>query len=295
MAMVPYHDRDGFIYMDGQMVEWREANVHFLTHALHYGTCVFEGERAYDGKIFKSEEHTERLFRSAEMIRMDMSAFNADDINAAKEELLKVNNLTNAYFRVAAWRGSEQMGIDIDKTVTHLAIAAWDWGKYFDPSVAEKGISLMTSSWVRPAPNMAPVLSKAASNYNMGCIAKNEATEKGFTDVLIHDYEGNLAECSGANLFLVIDGEIHTPTADRFLNGITRQTIIQMAKDLGYSVHERRMKPEELKNAEEVFVTGSAAEVTPVGKIDTQNYSVGPVTKRLMMGYSDLVHGRPVQ
>ncbi|MBG77568.1 MAG: branched-chain amino acid aminotransferase [Alphaproteobacteria bacterium] len=291
MAIQPYHDRDGFIYMDGQLVPWRDAKVHYLTHALHYGTCVFEGERAYNGKIFKSKDHTQRLFRSAEIIRMDMSAFDADTINAAKEEVLKANNLTNAYIRVAAWRGSEQMGIDISKTVTHLAIAAWDWGKYFDPSVAEKGISLMTSPWVRPAPNMAPIHSKAASNYNMGCIAKSEATDKGFTDVLINDFEGNLAECSGANLFLVIDGAIHTPTADRFLNGITRQTVMQLAQDMGINVIERRIKPEELDHAQEVFVTGSAAEVTPIGRIDERHYDVGPITKKLMDAYSALVHG----
>lgn len=291
MAIAPYHDRDGFIYMDGAMVPWREANVHYLTHALHYGTCVFEGERAYNGKIFKSAEHTARLFRSAEMIRMTMDGFDADTINAAKEELLTLNGLTNAYIRVAAWRGSEQMGIDISKTVTHLAIAAWDWGAYFDPAIAEKGISLMTSPWVRPAPHMAPVLSKAASNYNMGCIAKSEATDKGFTDVLIHDYEGNLAECSGANLFLVIDGEVHTPIADRFLNGITRQTVMKLAEGLGYTVHERRMTPGELAKAQEVFVTGSAAEVTPVGRIDERTYSVGPVTKALREAYSTLVKG----
>ena len=290
MAIQPYHDRDGFIYMDGQLVPWRDAKVHYLTHALHYGTCVFEGERAYNGKIFKSKDHTQRLFRSAEIIRMDMSAFDADTINAAKEEVLKANNLTNAYIRVAAWRGSEQMGIDISKTVTHLAIAAWDWGKYFDPSVAEKGISLMTSPWVRPAPNMAPIHSKAASNYNMGCIAKSEATDKGFTDVLINDFEGNLAECSGANLFLVIDGAIHTPLADRFLNGITRQTVMQLATDMGINVTERRIKPEELDHAQEVFVTGSAAEVTPIGRIDERHYDVGPITKKLMDAYSALVH-----
>lgn len=288
MTIQPYHDRDGFIYMDGHMVPWRDAKVHFLTHALHYGTCVFEGERAYNGKIFKSEAHTQRLFRSAEMIRMKMDGFDADTINAAKEEVLKVNNLQNAYIRVAAWRGSEQMGIDITKTVTHLAIAAWDWGKYFDPAIAEKGISLMTSPWVRPAPHMAPVLSKASSNYNMGCIAKNEATEKGFTDVLIHDYEGNLAECSGANLFLVIDGALHTPLADRFLNGITRQTVIALAKAQGLTVEERRMRPDELARAQEIFVTGTAAEITPVGRVDEMTYSVGPITKSLQNAYSTL-------
>ncbi len=292
MANTPYHDRDGFIYMDGKMVDWRDANVHFLTHALHYGTCIFEGERAYNGKIFKSEEHTQRLFRSAEIIRMDMAKFDAAEINRAKEKLLELNNLTNAYIRVSAWRGSEQMGIDISKTVTHLAIAAWDWGKYFDPSVAEKGISLMTSEWVRPAPNMAPIHSKTASNYNMGCIAKNEATERGYDDVLINDFEGNLAECSGANLFLVINGEIYTPTADRFLNGITRQTVMKIANDKGYKVHEQRIHPNRLKETQEVFVTGSAAEVTPIGKIDDISFNVGPITRDLMQAYSDLVHGK---
>lgn len=290
MAVIPYHDRDGFIYMDGQFIDWRNAKIHYLTHALHYGTCVFEGERAYNGKIFKSEEHTQRLFDSAAMIRMDMSAFNQDTINRAKEELLKRNNLENAYIRAAAWRGSEQMGIDVTQTVTHFAIAAWDWGKYFDPATADKGISLMTSRWVRPAPNMAPIHSKTASNYNMGCIAKNEATEAGFTDVLIHDYEGYLGECSGANLFLIIDGQVHTPKADRFLNGITRQTVIAIAKDKGYTVHERRIKPEELTSAQEVFVTGTAAEVTPVGKIDDLTYAVGPITKDLQSGYEALTH-----
>lgn len=288
MALAPYHDRDGFIYMDGRLVDWRDAKVHYLTHALHYGTCVFEGERAYNGKIFKSQQHTQRLFDSAKMIRMDMSAFNAEELERAKYEVLKANNLTNAYLRMAAWRGSEQMGIDVTKTVTHIAIAAWDWGAYFDPAVAQKGISLMTSGWVRPAPNMAPVLSKAASNYNMGCIAKNEATEKGFTDVLIHDYEGFLGECSGANIFLVIDGELHTPIADRFLNGITRQTVIEIAAQKSLKVYERRIKPEELRNAQEVFVTGSAAEITAVGRIDDLTYSVGPVTKDLQAAYSVL-------
>lgn len=292
MALPPFHDRDGFIYMDDQLVDWRDAKVHCLTHALHYGTCVFEGERAYDGKIFKSEAHTDRLFRSAEMIRMDMSAFNPDTINAMKEEILSVNGLSNAYIRVAAWRGSEQMGIDVEKTVAHIMVAAWDWGKYFDPAVAEKGISLMTSGWVRPAPNMAPVHSKTASNYNMGCIAKNEATEQGFTDVLIHDFEGYLSECSGANLFLVIDGELHTPIADRFLNGITRQTIMDLAHQKGLPLHERRIRPEELETAQEVFVTGSAAEVTPVGQIDERHYTVGPITRDFMRSYDDLVHGR---
>lgn len=271
------------------MIDWRDANVHFLTHALHYGTCVFEGERAYNGKIFKSEEHTQRLFKSAEIIRMDMSAFDAATINAAKEELLKKNSLTNAYIRVAAWRGSEQMGIDVSKTVTHLAIAAWDWGKYFDPKVIETGISLMTSRWVRPAPNMAPIQSKSASNYNMGCIAKLEATEAGYSDTLIHDYEGYVGECSGANIFAIIDGEIHTPIADRFLNGITRQTVIQLAQEKGYTVNERRIKPEELHTADEIFITGSAAEVTPVGKIDDNTYSVGPITKDLKLAYEKLV------
>ncbi len=271
------------------MLPWREANIHFLTHALHYGTQVFEGERAYQGKIFKSREHTERLFKSAEMIRMDMSAFSVDQIEEAKAEIIKANNLKNCYVRAAAWRGSEQMGIDVSGTKTHIAIAAWDWGKYFDPEALAKGISLMTSGWQRPAPHMAPIQSKTASNYNMGCIAKDEARVAGFNDVLIHDYEGNLAECSGANLFLVIDGALHTPTPDRFLNGITRQTIMQLARDAGIEVIERRMRPEELDNAQEIFITGTAAEVTAVGKIDDRIYEVGPITKQMQAAYSELV------
>ncbi len=289
MANIPFDDRDGFIYMDGKMVPWREAKVHFLTHALHYGTQVFEGERAYNGKIFKSREHTQRLFKSAELIRMDMSAFTVDQIEAAKKEVLKANNLENAYVRAAAWRGSEQMGIDIDQTKTHLAIAAWEWGSYFDPETAAKGISLMTSPWRKQAPNMAPIQSKTASNYNAGCIAKSEAKEKGYTDVLMHDFEGYLAECSGANLFLVINGALHTPTPDRFLNGITRQTVIDLARDAGIEVIERRIRPEELDDTQEIFVTGSAAEVTAVGKVDDRTYTVGPITKQLQAAYSALV------
>ena len=287
--LTPFHDRDGFIYMDGEMVPWREANVHVLTHALHYGTQIFEGERAYNGKIFKSRAHTARLFESAKLIRMDMSAYSVDQIEQAKLDVLKANNLENAYIRAAAWRGSEQMGIDVDGTQTHIAIAAWDMGSYFDPETAAKGIALMTSNWVRPAPNMAPIQSKTASNYNMGCIAKAEAKEAGFNDVLIHDFEGNLAECSGANLFLVMDGALHTPTPDRFLNGITRQTVMDLAREAGLEVTERRIKPEELERAQEVFVTGSAAEITPVGRIDNRTYEVGPVTKQLQATYRALV------
>ena len=289
MAYPPYHDRDGYIWMDGKLVEWREANVHFLTHALHYGTSVFEGERAYNGKIFKSLEHTQRLFDSAAMIRMDMSGFTPQQIEEGKRQVLEANNLTNAYIRPAAWRGSEQMGIDVTETVTHVAIAAWDWGTYFDPAAMNTGISLMTSGWVRPAPHMAPIASKTASNYNMGCIAKAEATEKGFTDVLIHDFEGYVGECSGANIFFVFDGALHTPIADRFLKGITRQTVMDLARDAGLSVEERRIKPEEIASAQEVFVTGTAAEITPVGKIDDLVFTVGPVTRDLMTAYGAAV------
>lgn len=290
MALIPYDDRDGFIWMDGEMLPWREAKVHFLTHALHYGTQVFEGERAYNGRIFKSRRHSERLLKSAQIIRMSMP-YSADEIEQAKRDVLEANNLENAYIRAAAWRGAEQMGIDVSGTLTHVAIAAWDWGSYFDPAIREKGISLKTSDWRKPAPNTAPTEAKTASLYNLSCIVKIEVKEAGYTDALMLDHEGFVAESTGANIFCVKDGTLHTPLADRFLNGLTRQTVIELAKDFGIPVEERRIKPEELESFEEIFLTGSAAEVTPVGKIDALTYTVGPVTKKLMQGYTDLVNG----
>ena len=290
MAQIPYDDRDGYIWMDGKMLPWREAKVHFLTHALHYGTQVFEGERAYNGHIFKSRKHSERLLNSADVIHMKMN-YTVDQLEDIKHEVLKANNLTNAYIRMAAWRGPE-MGIDIANTKTLLACAAWEWGSYFDPSVREKGISLGTSKWRKPAPNTAPTEAKTASLYNLGCIAKFEAKEAGFNDAFMLDHEGYVAESTGSNFFAVHDGRLLTPTADRFLNGLTRQTVMQLAKDLGIAVEERRIKPEELKNFQEIFVTGTAAELTAVGKIDAIEYTVGPVTRKLQDAYAALVNGQ---
>lgn len=283
-----FADRDGWIWIDGEMRPWREAQVHYLTHALHYATQVFEGERAYEGQIFKSVEHSERLIKSADIIYMD-TPYSVDEIEHIKQEVLKANNLENAYIRAALWRGSEQMGINVEGTKTHLAVAAWDWGSYFDPEAREKGISLGRVQWAKSAPNTAPTQSKCACLYNVGCMAKHEARERGFTDALMLDHEGYVAESSGANFFGVKDGALHTPIADRFLNGITRQSVIGLAKQAGIEVHERRIKPEELERFEEIFLTGTAAEVTAVGKIEDIEYGVGPVTRKLRDAYEALV------
>jgi branched-chain amino acid aminotransferase len=291
MALIPFDDRDGYIWMDGEMLPWRDAKMHYLTHALHYGTQVFEGERAYNGKIFKSTAHSERLLKSAEIIRMPME-YTAEQIDEIKVEVLKANGLENAYIRAAAWRGAEQMGIDIDGTKTHMAVAAWDWGSYFDPEVRKVGISLKSTEWRKPNPNSAPTAAKTASLYNLSCIVKNEVKEAGYTDALMLDHEGYVAESTGANIFLIKDGVIHTPIADRFLNGITRQTVIGLAKDMGITVEERRIKPEELEGFEEIFLTGSAAEITPVGSIDDMKFIPGPITAKLADAYTALTHGK---
>lgn len=291
MALIPYDDRDGFIWMDGKMLPWREAKVHYLTHALHYGTQVFEGERAYNGEIFKSREHSERLHKSADIIYMDMP-YTVDELEDIKQEVLKANGLENAYIRAAAWRGAEAMGIDVAGTQTHVAVAAWDWGSYFDPAIREKGISLKTSEWRKPNPNSAPTNAKTASLYNLSCMVKVEVKKAGYTDALMLDHEGFVAESTGANLFAVKDGVLHTPIADRFLNGLTRQTVMDIARNMGVRIEERRIKPEELATFEEIFVTGTAAEITAVGKIDDKTYNVGPLTRKLHEAYEDLVYGR---
>lgn len=291
MALIPFDDRDGYIWMDGRMLSWREAKIHYLTHALHYGTQVFEGERAYSGTIFKNTQHSERLLNSADIIHMDMD-YTAAEIDDIKMEVLKANGLENAYIRAAAWRGAEQMGIDVAGTKTHMAVAAWEWGSYFDPAVREKGISLKSTKWRKPAPDTAPTAAKTASLYNLSCMVKIEVKQAGYTDALMLDHEGYVAESTGANFFAVKDGVLITPLADRFLNGITRQTVMEIARDLGVTVDERRVRPEELDGFEEIFLTGTAAELTVVGKIDDRTYAVGPVTRKLQDAYSDLVHGR---
>jgi len=290
MALIPFDDRDGFIWMDGKMLPWREAKMHYLTHALHYGTQVFEGERAYNGKIFKCREHSERLINSASIIHMEMP-YTAEEIDDIKYEVIKANNLENCYIRAAAWRGAEQMGIDVAGTKTHMAIAAWDWGSYFDPEVRKVGISLKSTQWRKPNPNSAPTASKTASLYNLSCMVKLEVKQAGYTDAFMLDHEGYVAESTGANIFLIKDGVIHTPIADRFLNGLTRQTVIALAQDMGLEVIERRIKPEEVSDFEEIFLTGSAAEITPVGKIDDLIFTPGPITAKLHDAYTALTHG----
>jgi len=292
MTLIPFDDRDGVIWFDGKFVPWREAKIHVLTHGLHYGSCVFEGERAYNGHIFKSRQHSERLHKSAELLGFQIP-FSVDEIEKAKKELVAKQKIVNGYLRPVAWRGSEIMGVSAQKSKIHVAIAAWDWPSYFSKEMREKGIKLIHARWTRPAPNMAPTASKAAGLYMICTMSKHEAEAQGCQDALMLDYRGYVAEATGANIFFVLNGELHTPLADCFLNGITRQTVIELAREAGIKVVERHIKPEEMKNASEVFLTGSAAEVTPVGEIGELKFTVGPITKKMMLAYHDLVRQVP--
>ncbi len=291
MAAQAFSDRDGLIWIDGKILPWREANIHILTHGLHYASAVFEGERCYSGNIFKSTEHSQRLIRSADLIDMRMT-MSVDQINQAKEEILAANKLTDAYLRPVAWRGSEQMGISAQATLTHVAIACWEWPSYFSPEMREKGISLQTAKWRAPMPDTAPTASKASCLYATHTMSKHAAEANGYTDALMLDYRGYVAEATGANLFMIKDGQIKTPIPDCFLNGLTRQTVIGLAKQLGLPLEETHIKPDELHKADEVFLTGTAAEVTAVGKIDDTIYKVGPVTRQLRDAYESLVRGK---
>lgn len=281
-----FHDRDGWIWMDGQMVPWREANVHVLTHGLHYGSAVFEGLRAYNGKIFKLREHTERLFKSAQI--MDMAIpFSMDEIDAACIAAIKDNNIVNGYLRPLVWRGSEQMGIAAPQSRIRAAVAAWDWPSYYD--ARDTGIVLKTGPWKRPPPDCAPCHAKAAGLYMVGTLSKHLMDKQGAQEALMLDWRGQITEATSSNIFLMFNGEVHTPTPDCFLNGITRQTVIQLAKDAGLKVIERAIWPDELAKADEVFLTGTAVEVTPVRQIDDHTYPVGPITKQLRDAYEALV------
>ena len=288
MTLIPFDDRDGFIWFDGKLVPWREAKVHVLTHGLHYGSCVFEGERAYNGRIFKSREHSERLHISAKLLGFEIP-FSIDALEKAKADVLAKNNLVNAYVRPVAWRGSEMMAVSAQKSKIHVAIAAWEWPSYFSKEAKERGLKLAVSRWARPAPNTAPTASKAAGLYMICTISKHEAEAQGFNDAMMLDYRGFIAEATGANMFFLMDGAWHTPTPDCFLDGITRRTVIDLARKAGMQVVERHIKPEELKNASEVFLTGTAAEVTPVGQIGDQMFQPGRATQTLMDTYHRLV------
>ncbi len=289
MALIPFDDRDGFIWFNGSLVPWREAKVHVLTHALHYGSSVFEGERSYGGTVFKLVEHTERLHNSAHLLGFKLP-YSSAEINAATYEVLKANGIVDGYVRPIAWRGSEMMGVSAQHSRINVAIAAWQWPSYFSPEARMQGIKLGWATYRRPSPETAPTASKAAGLYMICTISKHQAEDAGYHDALMLDYRGYLAEATGANLFLVIDGKIHTPTPDCFLNGITRQTVIDLAKRHGYEVIERHIMPAELATAQEVFLTGSAAEVTPVGSVGSDySFTPGAVTAALIAAYDKAV------
>jgi branched-chain amino acid aminotransferase len=284
MAIIPFDDRDGFIWWNGALKPWREANLHVLSHALHYASCVFEGERVYNGKVFKLTEHSTRLIESGRVLGFDVP-YTVEELDAATMEAVKANNITDGYVRPLAWRGSEMMGVAAQATKINVAIACWAWPSYFSPEARLRGIRLKISPWKRPAPDTAPTSSKAAGLYMICTLSKHEAEREGYEDALMLDYRGRLAEATGANMFLVMDGKLHTPTPDCFLDGITRRTVIELAKRRGLEVIERAIMPEELANAQEVFLTGTAAEVTPVREIGPYTFTPGDITKMLVEDY----------
>lgn len=286
--MAGYDTREGKIWMDGKLTEWGDANIHILTHALHYASSVFEGERAYNGKIFKSREHSERLHFSAGQLDFRIP-YTVDELEAAKQEVLAANGLADAYVRAIAWRGvGEDMGVASRRNPVRVAVAAWEWGNYYGDAKT-RGAKLDIAKWKRPSPETIPSHAKAAGLYMICTMNKHEVEAAGYDDALMLDYRGFAVEGTGANLFMVVDGKLHTPKPDCFLNGITRQTVMSLADKRQIPIVERHITPEELMKAEEVFVTGTAAEVTPVGSIDGHSFTVGRITRTLMDDYTDLV------
>jgi branched-chain amino acid aminotransferase len=288
MALIPFDDRDGWIWLDGEFVQWREAKVHVLTHALHYASSVFEGERMYDGEIFKLREHSERLIRSAEILDFKVP-FSVEELDEASKETCARNRLTDAYVRPVAWRGAEQISVAAPESKTHVAVAAWTWPSYFDPEIKRKGIRMMMAPYSRPDPKTAPTASKAAGLYMICTISKHAADRAGYNDALMLDYRGYVAEATGANIFFVRDGVIHTPTPDCFLDGITRRSVMGLANSMGFEVVERHIKPDELGSFSVCFLTGTAAEVTPVSEIAEHRYTPGNIALSLMDDYARLV------
>ncbi len=283
-----YDDRDGKIWLDGTLLDWRSARVHVLTHAMHYASSVFEGERAYNGKIFKSREHSKRLIQSGKLIDIDLP-YSVDEIEKAKEKALTANGLTDAYVRALAWRGvGEDMGVASARNPVHLAVAVWSWGNYYGDAKL-KGAKLDIAKWRRPDPATAPSQAKAAGLYMIATMSKHAAEAKGCSDAMMFDYRGYIAEATGANIFFVKEGEVHTPLADAFLNGLTRQTIIEMLQRKGITVVQRHIMPEELEGFEQCWLTGTAAEVTPVGKIGDYNFEVGALTQEVAKSYEKVV------
>ncbi len=286
--LIPYDDRDGQIWLNGSLVPWRNAKLHVLSHALHYASCVFEGERVYSGRVYKLNEHSKRLFDSADQLGFKIP-YSIDEINDATKAVVAAENIDDGYVRPVAWRGPEQMGVSAQETKIHVSIATWPWPAYFGDEARNHGIKLITSKWRRPAPNTAPVKAKAAGLYMICTMSKHEAEAKGFHDALMLDWRGQIAEATGANIFLIQDGVIYTPTPDCFLDGITRRTVIGLAQNRGYKVIERAIFPEELKISSEIFLTGTAAEVTPVGQVDNIKFGVGPITTQLIEDYDQVV------
>jgi len=288
MDFIPFDDRDGHIWMNGAFIPWRETKVHLLTHSLHYGSAVFEGERAYGGRIFRSMDHSTRLVNSAHILDYEIP-FTADEVDAAKQDVLAKSGLGDAYLRAIAWRGSEKMGLSAKDNTIHLAIAAWEWGDYFDDKMA--GIRLAMADWKRPSPETAPHDAKAAGLYMICTMSKHAAERAGYADALMLDYRGLVAEATGANVFFQRDGALHTPTPDCFLNGLTRQTVIAMARARQIEVVERQIHPDELDSFAECFITGSAAEITPVREIAGIGYKPGEMTALLMEDYQKATRG----
>ena len=289
MEPVPFDKRSGKIWFNGKLINWSDAKIHVLSHGLHYASCVFEGERVYDGKIFKLKEHTERLFHSASRMGFEIP-YSKESLNKYCKEIVTIQKVKNGYVRPVAWRGSEMMAISAQKTKIHLAIAAWDWGSYFDPSLKLRGIKLNISKWRRPAPNTIPWDTKASGLYMICTLSKHEAEKEGFADSLMLDHEDNVAEATGANIFFKNSkGELHTPTPDSFLDGITRRSIMKLASSKNIKVIERKIKPDELSNFTGCFLTGTAAEITPVSQIDKYKFIVCDVIKDLSESYQQLV------
>jgi branched-chain amino acid aminotransferase len=289
MESIPYDKRSGKIWFNGKTVDWADANIHILNHGLHYASCVFEGERVYEGDIFKLEDHTQRLFYSAKRMGIKVP-YSENEINEACKAIVNIQKVQNGYVRPLIWRGSEMMAISAQKNKIHVAIATWEWGSYFDPKLKLNGIRLNISSWRRPAPNTIPWDTKAAGLYMICTLSKHEAEAKGFTDSLMLDHEGNIAEATGANIFFKNKtGELHTPIPDSFLDGITRREVIKIAKLKGIKVVERKIKPEEMKDFVGCFLTGTAAEITPVSQISEFSFNVCDLIKSLNESYQNLV------
>ena len=294
MALIPFDDRDGVIWFNGTLVPWREARLHVLSHGLHYASAVFEGERVYGGHVFKLAEHSERLANSAKILGFELPVSVAE-LDRATKAVVKANGIVDGYVRPIAWRGSEMMAVSAQATKINLAVAAWQWPSYFAPEARAKGIRMAIAKWARPAPHTAPTASKATGLYMICTMAKHDAEAAGYADALMLDWRGQVAEATGANIFFVMNGVLHTPTPDCFLDGIPRRSVIGLARQRQLKVVERAIMPAEMASAQEAFLTGTAAEVTPIAEIGPYRFTVGEITRGLMGDYDKLVRTPPAQ